>query len=119
MDEMEEKISEILGNPKMMQQIMAMAQSLGSNQETRTTHQDTSESSTPVSSIDPAFIAKLSGLAGSTSIDQDQRALLIALKPYLSQERVVRLEKAMQAARIARIASVFLNQNGLSFFTGR
>ena len=72
-----------------------------------------------VPAVDLALVQKLSGLAGQSGIDQQQKALLQALHPYLSQSRVSKLEKAMRAAKMARLASGFLNQGGLSLLTGR
>lgn len=115
MSEMEEKLNSVLGNPQMMQQIMSMAQSLGQSSSAQK-ETVTGEVQPP---IDLALVQKLSGLAGQSAIDSDQRALLQALHPYLSHNRVIKLEKAMRAAKMARLASGFLNQGGLSLLTGR
>lgn len=120
MSEMEDKLGAILGNPQMMQQIMAMAQSMNQAQTNKT---DTPSTQAPQGAgspgLDPAILGKLAGFAGQGGIDQDQRLLLKALGPYLSTFRIQKLEKAMQAARLARMASSFLSQGGLSLLTGR
>ena len=113
MSEMEEKLSSVLSNPQMMQQIMSMAQSLG-----QTAPSDPAPSQ-EIPQPDMAMIQKLSGLAGQSRIDPNQQALLQALNPYLSRSRVHKLEKAMRAVKMARLASGFLNQGGLSLLTGR
>ena len=95
MTEMEEKLGSVLSNPQMMQQIMAMAQSLG---QSSSTQEETVKQPDPPK-IDPALVQ--------------------ALHPYLSRNRVIKLEKAMRAAKMARLASGFLNQGGLSLLTGR
>ena len=115
MSEMEEKLNTVLSDPKMMQQIMAIAQSLG---QSPAPPQETSPAQESPQ-LDMAMIQKLSGLAGQSSIDPNQKALLQALHPYLSRNRVSKLEKAMRAAKMARLASGFLNQGGLSLLTGR
>ena len=56
---------------------------------------------------------------GQTGIDSNQKSLLHALSPYLSTNRVQKLERAMQAARLAGAASAFLNAGGLQMLTGR
>lgn len=122
MDSMEEKLGSILNDPRMMQQIMALAQSLGQSSEPQPKQEPPKkQESTGLSfpEIDPAMLKGISALAGQGSIDANQRSLLKALSPYLSQDRIGKLEKAMRAARIARIASTFLNQGGLSFLAGR
>lgn len=121
MAEMEEKLGAILNNPQLMQQIMTMAQSLGQDAPQAEKKEDPTPQAppSPMPEIDLSMVQKLSGLAGQSGIDREQKALLSALGPYLSRERVGKLEKAMRAAKMARLASVFLNQGGLSFFSGR
>lgn len=120
MEEMEDKLGAILSNPQMMQQIMAMAQSLGSGSsapaEPAPQPQPTPQSP---SAPDPALLGKLASLAGQSNIDRNQQALLNALGPYLSRQRIIKLEKAMRAAKMANLASVFLSQGGLQALTGR
>ena len=101
MDGMEEKLGAILGNPQMMQQIMALAQSMGS------------QSPTPgpppkQDGPDPAMMQKMMNALQSSGVDAHQRALLSALDPYLTRDRISRLERAMRAAKLAGMATAFL-----------
>lgn len=129
MDDMEEKLGNILSNPEAMQKIMALAQSLN-----QTEGQSASEPPAPPppkeamaparpsapSALPPGFdlsmLQKLSSLSGRSSIDKNQRTLLNALAPYLSRQRISKLERAMQAARMAQLASSML---GSQFPSGR
>ena len=117
MDDFEEKLGNILGNPQMMQQIMSMAQSIGGQGAPAGETAPRLESAFP--EIDMATLQKLSGLAQKSSIDQREQALLRALAAYLSQERIGKLEKAMRAAKIAKIASSALGQRGILLNAGR
>lgn len=117
MDEMEEKLGSILNNPQMMQQIMSMAQSMGSQGPAKQETPPRQENAFP--EIDIATIQKISGLAQKSSIDKREQALLRALGAYLSKERIGKLEKAMRAAKIAKIASSALGQRGFSSHAGR
>lgn len=122
MDSMEDKLGSILNDPKMMQQIMSLAQSLGQNTEQQTKQEPSRKQEAPSQSfpeVDPMMLKSLSSMAGQGSIDPNQRTLLKALGPYLHQDRIRKLEKAMRAAKMARIASTFMNQGGFSFLTGR
>lgn len=120
MAEMEEKLGAILKDPQMMQQIMAMARSINQPQKEEQPANGEKECQSPsLPALDPALVGKLAGLLGQSGIDRDQRTLLRALTPYLSNERIGKLEKAMQAAKLARMASVFLSQGGLATMTGR
>lgn len=119
MEGMEEKLGAILNNPQMMQQILSMAQSLGQSQEPSREPEKRQEAPAPLPQLDPAMLQKLSGLAGQGGIDRNEQALLKALGPYLSRGKVFKLEKAMRAAKMARLASVFLGNGGLQLLTGR
>ena len=105
MDGMEEKLGAILGNPQMMQQIMALAQSMGSQS-------PTPDPSPKQESPDPAMMQKMMTALQSSGVDAHQRALLSALNPYLTRDRISRLERAMRAAKLAGMASAFLGGGG-------
>ena len=102
MEGMEEKLGAILGNPQMMQQIMSMAQALGSP--------PSQEKPQPQNSpgTDMAALQKMIPLIQGTGIDQHQRTLLKALDPYLCRDRLDRLERAMRAAKLANLVSGIL-----------
>ena len=101
MEDMEAKLGAILGNPQMMQQIMSMAQSFQSQPEQPPAPSE--EAGIP--DIDFATVQRITSLIGKTGIDPQQRALLGALAPYLSSQRIRKLEKAMRAAKLAGMAS--------------
>lgn len=108
MSELDEKLNAVLSNPQLMQQIMAMAQSLGTQQQQEPQPRQEPESPA-LPAIDPGMLQKIAGMAQSTGVDRNQRALLSALGPYLSRERVGKLERAMRAAKMASVASTFLS----------
>ena len=107
MDNMESQLNAILGNPQMMEQIMSIAQNFQTESEPAHT--------APVEAapeIDFAMVQKLTSLIGKTGVDSHQSALLHALAPYLSSQRIQKLEKAMRAAKLAGMASTFLGTIG-------
>ena len=110
MDDFENKLGQILGNPEMMGKIMAMAQSFGS-QETPSEPEPPPQNEMP--EIDFAMIQKLTGLMGKAGVDSEQKALLSALSPYISPIRIRKLEKAMRAAKLAGVATTFLGNTPL------
>ena len=116
---MEEKLGAILNNPQMMQQIMALAQSLGSASESEPAMQEEAPSNIPIPGVDTDLLQKISVFSGKGGIDPEQKALLQALSPYLPRDRVVKLENAMRAAKVARLASAFLGNGGLRMLSGR
>lgn len=114
MDDFENKLGQILGNPEMMGKIMAMAQSFG-GQEAPPESPPRQEEAMP--EMDLAAIQKLTGLMSKAGVDNDQKALLSALCPYISTNRLHKLERAMRAAKLAGVATSFLGSSGL--FSGR
>ena len=115
MSEMEEKLGAILSNPQMMQQIMSMAQAMSPPPEPQGRPEQPPEPAPPAL----PDLQKLAGMTRQSGIDKNQQALLRALSPYISRERSAKLEKAMRAAKMARLASAFLNAGGLDMLTGR
>jgi hypothetical protein len=68
---------------------------------------------------DPAAIQKVLALSGQLNIDSHQKTLLQALQPYLSDQRIHKLEKAMRAAKLANLASTAFSSGALSSIIGR
>ena len=106
MDNMESQLNAILGNPQMMEQIMSIAQNFHTEPQAQPSPADS------VPEIDLALVQKLSSIIGKTGIDHHQSTLLQALAPYLSVQRIQKLEKAMRAAKLAGMASAFFTQSG-------
>ncbi|MDO5154128.1 MAG: hypothetical protein Q4D50_12340 [Eubacteriales bacterium] len=120
MSEMEEKLGAILNNPQMMQQIMSMAQAMSASQPPKEEPPKPSPPPQPsLPDIDPNMLRSLAGMVRQGGVDRNQQALLKALSPYLSQNRVNKLERAMRAAKMAGLASTFLNSGGLQLLSGR
>lgn len=116
MSELEEKLSAVLNNPNLMQQILAVAQSMEGSSSPENNTQESVHESSPCPQAD---LQQLQSILGQGNIDRDQEALLHALSPFLSNHRVQKLKRAMQAARIAGTASRFLSAGGLQMLTGR
>ena len=112
MAELQDQLNSILSNPQMMQQIMSIAGSLGNQ-----APQSAPPSSPPPSQgpdntmpFDPAAMQSMMELLRSTQLDSRQQNLLKALGAYLPNEKLTRLQRAMQASRVARYASSALKQ---------
>ena len=115
MDDMESRLGAILGNPDMMAQIMSMAQKLGGGNSAPAPPPppQLTMPSLP-DGLDMGMLMKLAGMANSANVDKDQRALLLALRPYLTGDRIGKLEKAMRAAKLAGVASSILGSGILT-----
>lgn len=141
MSEMEDQLGAILGNPKMMEQIMSLAQSMGQpdTPPPPTGKQDApppppgkpdtpppqpgkpdsppppprkQDSPPPVGDMDLAIVKAFTGFARNSGIDKNQKALLEALCPFIGKEKRLKLEKAMRAAKMAQQASCLFEAGG-------
>ena len=126
MDDMQQKLNAILSNQEMMQQLMGMAQSLGQSADPQASEEPPSQphkeevdhNAFSVQGLDIGAIQRITGLAQQAGVDTNQKSLLKALAPYLSHQHILKLEKAMRAAKLAEIATTFLGSNTL-FSSGR
>lgn len=109
MSELEDRINSILGNPEQMEKIMGMAKSLmGGSEDTEPQPEN------PLSSlgIDPAALGKISKLMNMGGQNSGKQPLLEAMKPYLSEKRRLKMDKAMKIARIAKLAQFAMGEMG-------
>ena len=113
MDELEAKLGAILNNPDMMAQIMSMAQQFSGGQSAPSPPPQEQTPGLP-DGMDMGLLMKIASMANSANVDKDQRALLQALRPYLTSERIGKLEKAMRASKLAGLASGILGSGILS-----
>lgn len=113
MDDLEKTLQNVLSDPQMMQKIMGLAQSLGGPPPESSSEPAQEEAQPKMPELDLSMIQKLSGLLGRTGIDSQQKALLSALKPYMSSARVQKLQRAMQAAKLAELASSLLGGSSI------
>lgn len=104
MDDINEKLNSLLSNPQLMQQIMAMAQSINSNQ-SPPPNSEKKDRPDENAGFDTAAVSKIMKLVGNTGIDSNQKSLLRALSPYVTHRKIDKLERAMQAAKLASAAS--------------
>lgn len=124
MAELDEKLNQILNNPQLMQQISSLAQTMNAGSppqqsSQRTIPENRQDTPTAGQNQNNSILNTLLGATQNLGIDKDQQNLLKALSPFLSHMRVVKLERAMHAARLAQAASVFINNNGQKRISGR
>lgn len=108
MAEFEDRLGSILSNPDLMGKIMSMANSMN-QQPTPTPAPQPNASAMP---FDPGAMAGMMQMLKATQLEPKQRQLLQALRGFVPEDRLVRLEKAMQASLIAKFASKAMNQGG-------
>ena len=109
MAEFEDKLNSILSNPDLMGQIMSMAGSLNQQPPPPPPPQNPGFGSMP---FDPGAMAGMMQMLKATQLEPKQRNLIQALRGFVPDDRLIRLEKAMQASLIARFASQAMNKGG-------
>ena len=121
MAEFEEKLNSILGDQNAMSQIMALAQSLsgaGSPPAAETPHPEPdaappADMSLGLNQLDPRLLQLGGRILKEYQRGEDKNtALLLALKPFLRQERYAKVDQAIQLARLARVVRVALESMG-------
>ena len=104
MSDLEEQLGRILNDPEQMARINALAQSLMGG--------EAPAAEAPVSGGDASLPGKLLGLLNRQEEDGGKRALLEAMKPYLSEKRRGRLDRAMKLTRMAKLARLAMGELG-------
>ncbi|MGM9668708.1 MAG: hypothetical protein ACI3VZ_03015 [Faecousia sp.] len=113
MAELDERLNSLLSNPQLMSQIMNMAQQLGQQSQPKQPPKQDQETPRQASPMpDPGMLQAVMKLSQGGSISKEQRNLLQALSPFLSKDRISRLERAMKAARLAQTATSVFGQGG-------
>lgn len=118
MDDFGAKLESILNNPQAMGQIMSLAQSLGGNStapnkpEPQVGEFSSETTSSPSPSgldlgVDPKILGSIASLLQNYNSSDDQRiALLNALKPFVKERRYAKIDKAIQIAKLSRMARI-------------
>ena len=116
MSELEDKINAVLGDPKQMEQITKLAKSfMGGGTPGKAAEPEPKGEEDPFASlgIDGATLQRLSRLLRQGGGEKPQeRALLEAMRPYLSEKRRSKMDKAMKIARLAQIARLAMGEMG-------
>ncbi|MGI5984370.1 MAG: hypothetical protein GXY01_06735 [Clostridiales bacterium] len=138
MNEMEGMINKLLSNPDDMKKIMDMAgQIMGTDssapsgasesgeQQAEPSHDDIPSLDNMLSGLDSipggltSVVQKLMGspaaktlMSGALNTKNDKQELLMALKPWLSEKRKHKLEKAIMFAKVMRFAGAAALKRG-------
>lgn len=128
MSDFEDKLNAILGNREAMGQIMALAQSLGGQEEgaaqtdedgyvpvypqeqVRSPTENLPDLSGVLGNIDPQMMqVGMRLLQEYNRADDRNAALLNALRPFVKEERFARVDRAIQIARLSRVIRILFD----------
>ncbi len=126
MDDLSQKIGEILGNPETMEQIKGLAGMLGQspptakqNEEPRQNQPDPlfagSGSNDVMNTEMLGAVMKLAPLFRSAQADDNSTRLLRSLKPFMHEERAKKIDGAIRLLGLMRMLPLLKN-SGIDLF---
>ena len=107
MSEFEDKLNSILSSPKDMERIMALAKSISGEESG-----GGGETADLFDGLDPKMLSMLTKLLGRCRAAQGDGKLEIlrVMTPYLRRERQESLKKAVEVAKMAKIARIAMTE---------
>ena len=107
MGEWEDRLNQVLNDPKQMEQITQLAQSLmGGGQADASPLDGLAEHG-----VDPGLPGRVARLLNEEQgEDRARQGLLTAMKPYLYPRRQEKLDRAMKLARLSHLARLALGE---------
>ncbi len=110
MDDFFGKMQELLSDPESMKQISELAQMLQNDSDAASVPPSVPESQSSAESndacgipFDPMMLMKIGELMGSAQKQDENTALLMALRPHLRQERRDRVDRAVRLLRLITV----------------
>ena len=105
MSDFEDKLNQLLNDPKEMERFAGFAKSLMGGGEP--------EPEEKAPDFDPGLLKRISGLIGGGAGKNSKDAkLLEAMRPYLSEKRRSKMDRAMKIARLAGLAELAAGEFG-------
>ena len=108
MEDLSAKLSGILSDPQAMQELTALASELGVS--APGVHKEPE----PKPNLDPSALSMMSGLMpllGTLRQEDDTTRLLEAIRPFLSEERREKLDKAKRLLRMMKLLPLLKELN--------
>ncbi|MBQ8724413.1 MAG: hypothetical protein IJY74_01920 [Oscillospiraceae bacterium] len=120
MDDLFGKMQSVLSDPESMEQLKELAALLGNGDESDSSSQQPEESSENREEdgggfFDIGMLMQLSSLMSSTGQDEDT-ALLLALKPHLKEERQKKVDKALKLMKLLTVWKTLKDTGALKDF---
>lgn len=113
MSELDEMISGVLSDPEQMAKITKLAQSLMGGDEAAASTAAPAADTTGLDALglDGETLARIARLMRSgMGQTREEQTLLEAMRPYLSEKRRRKMDRAMKLARLARIARLAIGE---------
>ena len=104
MSELEDKLNSILSDPKQMEQIAGLARSLMGG-----AGEPPAGPAPEKTAFDPGLLRRITQAMRGGETGREQ-ALLTAMRPYLSEKRQGKLDRAMRLTRMAKLAKLAMGE---------
>lgn len=118
MADWQEQLNTILSDPDAMAQIASLAQSLGGANDAPPADKERADdksaaTKSPFYGLDPELLRRFSPLLREANrpVNSETAAFLAALRPFLSEQRRAKVERAAQLARLIHLGKVFLTSS--------
>lgn len=112
MDGFEDKLNDILSSPESMNQILALVKSLEGGGTAETGGENKPHQPLQIPSLDPKMMKLLTQVMSEYGKDDGTVAALYAIKPFLKEDKQERIDKAMEMAKLARLAKLAIGGLG-------
>ncbi len=119
MDDLFGKMQSVLSDPESMEQLKELAALLGNGDDSDSVSQQPEQSSESreedSGGFDIGMLMQLSSLMSSSGQDEDT-ALLLALKPHLKEERQKKVDKALKLMKLLSVWKTLKDTGALKDF---
>ena len=105
MEDLSERVTQLLSSPEGMQKIQSMMSALGGTlpQEPPPTPTPPTPAPSADGGVDLTAISKILPLLGNLNQENEDTRLLAALRPYLHGQRAERLEESMRLMKLMQL----------------
>lgn len=113
MSDIQEQLNKILSNPEALRQVQSLGEQLGISQNLSPPKVQTQQNVFPQINDDMLkTISRIAPVMQSVKGDDDTTRLLNALRPFLSEEKCIKLDKAEKMLKMLKLIPLLKN-NGL------
>ena len=113
MSDIQEQLNKILSNPEALRQVQSLGEQLGISQNLSPPKVHTQQNVFPQITDDMLkTISRIAPVMQSVKGDDDTTRLLNALRPFLSEEKCIKLDKAEKMLKMLKLIPLLKN-NGL------
>lgn len=112
MENIQDKIAEIMADPEALKQVRDLGKTLGLGSDEPSAPEPEAESKTQFSGEALGAVTKLMPLLSMANQEDDTSRLLAALRPFLSEEKCRKLDSAKRMLKIMKLLPA-LKEGGL------